>query len=964
MLRAGAFGICLLASSLARAASPAVVQGLRVVPGSSQVRVEITLSSAVEATVTSATGPDRLVIELPNTTSEARQQRIAVNQSGVRAVRMGLNSAEPPVTRVVVDLDSPQPYSLQRDGNRIVLTIEASSAVTARRRGAPAPAASGGFGGIFRRREPAASAPVDDQNASLPPAPPPLTGPRWEPPSAQRGTAQTAQGAAPTAKHPNLGSLQQGTVFPGMPAPTSNAPPAASVPAPIPEVAVVSQLGKEAPKLAASASTPPQAVPAVIPPPPPVPARSAPSPLASAIVRTMPLPSPAPPAAPPASVPAPTSGTILSASANPLPPTPPPPPAIPPPAETPVITQATPAMKAAAPVAKAAAAVEPRAPKQEQTVTAETEPPNAAAPAAQASVPASAEPPTQPVAQETPAEVETATSTPDAYSGMPSTSDLHISFRVKYVAQGAVYLEGGHSAGLAEGMKLVVRDDGVVAPANPIIGVDPREIAELEVVSVAESSAVTDIKSSKRDVRVGDLAWLSGADEAALVQKRTLSATRKYPIVVTFTEGDPMEEEVRAEVPRPPLPEINRARGRIGIDYSSLVSSSGSNVSSSQLGLVLRTDITRIGGTYWNLSGYWRGRLDSRSSTSQPTLQDLINRTYHMSMVYDNPHSAWIMGLGRMYLPWATSLDTIDGGYVGRRLKPGVVAGAFGGSTPDPTSWSYQQGRRIAGGFVNFEGGSFDGMHYFSTAGGAASSVNGQFDRPFVFFENSLFYKRYFSLYSSVQADRPPSNPAVVSTGPGLARSFLTLRFQPYERLGFDVSHNYFRDVPTFDPALVGTGLLDKFLFQGLSFGVRAEVVRHVTFYTSLGQSSRSGEAKKSLNQLYGVTWANIWRTGLRADGHYSRFNSSFGNGSYESFSLSRNLTEASRIEIQAGRQLFSSSTTAPNSSRFLNAVFDTNLAGHYFLQGGFTLDRGDVQNYNQWNFGIGYRFDSREKRR
>ena len=40
---------------------------------------------------------------------------------------------------------------------------------------------------------------------------------------------------------------------------------------------------------------------------------------------------------------------------------------------------------------------------------------------------------------------------------------------------------------------------------------------------------------------------------------------------------------------------------------------------------MLRADITRIGGTYWNLSGYWRGKIESRSSAGQATLQDLIN---------------------------------------------------------------------------------------------------------------------------------------------------------------------------------------------------------------------------------------------------------------------------------------------------------------------------------------------------
>ena len=35
----------------------------------------------------------------------------------------------------------------------------------------------------------------------------------------------------------------------------------------------------------------------------------------------------------------------------------------------------------------------------------------------------------------------------------------------------------------------------------------------------------------------------------------------------------------------------------------------------------------------------------------------------------------------------------------------------------------------------------------------------------------------------------------------------------------------------------------------------------------------------------------------------------------------------------------------------------------HYFLQGGFTTDRGDTMNYDQWMLTLGYRFDSRAKK-
>jgi hypothetical protein len=228
-----------------------------------------------------------------------------------------------------------------------------------------------------------------------------------------------------------------------------------------------------------------------------------------------------------------------------------------------------------------------------------------------------------------------------------------------------------------------------------------------------------------------------------------------------------------------------------------------------------------------------------------------------------------------------------------------------------------------------------------------------------------LFYKRELSFYSSIQADNPPGNPAVPSPGAGLARGFFTFRVQPHPRISFDLNYNYMRDIPTYDPSLIKTGLLDKFLFQGFSAGVRAEVIRKITIYTNLGRSNRSGDKQSSLNQLYGLTYTNMFRTGLRADVHYSTFNSAFGNGSYEALSLARNVMEGSRLEVQVGRQLFTSSTsTTPSNSRFLNAIFETNFGRHYFLQSGFTFNRGSSQNYDQWNIGVGYRFDNRERKR
>ena len=782
-------------------ATPASVQDVKVLHTGVSVQVQVTLSRNVEPSVVTAKHPDRIVLRLPNTVADARQEHIPVNYLDIRSVRFGLHSSNPPATHLVVDLDHAHSYDLQVNGPQITLTIDL--AVIRAHQGAPPAGKAGAIIAIFQRR------------------------PKYTPPSGDTGPIADVP-AAPSTPHGPI-------IFPD------------------------EQTKSTTPATTQDAQTKPPAV------------------------------SPAAPAAPALPVPAP--------------------------APSPQATQAT-------------SAVAQSGTRRSLENSANSS--------------ASAEPPTPPAIAD---------------------SNLRTIFRVKYVAAGVAYLDGGRSSGLAEGMKLEIKDSDL--PPKPGTTADPSDplvVAELEVSAVADSSAVTNVHIPKRPVRAGDWAYLSSADAAALVQQRTLSPTRKYPAVVTFTEGDPLDEEVREEVPRPPLPSVNRARGRIGFDYMGTMSHGSPGATSSDLGLVLRADITRINGTYWNLSGYWRGRLAARSSSSQPTLQDLINRTYHLSMTYDNPGSHWVAGFGRLYLPWAPSLDTIDGGYFGRHLAKGITTGIFAGSTPDPTSWNFSPDRRIGGAFINFEGGNYDALHYTSTSGLGISTLKWKIDRPFVFFENSVSYNRYISIYDSLQADSPRGNPAVPAPGAGLSRNFLTIRLQPHPRLELDFNHNYFRDIPTFDPQLIGTGLLDKYLFQGFSVGARVEVLKQVFLYTDIGRSNRSGDARNSWNQAYGITVGQLPWLRLRADAHYSRFNSSFGDGSYRAFSLSREFGENFRLELLAGDQSLNSPFSGNDRSRFLTGNVESSLGAHYFFQGGFTVNRGQTLNYDQWLFTFGYRFDSKAK--
>jgi hypothetical protein len=130
----GALLLVLMSGAAAQttAAGAGVVRNLEVLRDGNDTRVEVTLSAAVNPSVEIATQPDRLVLVLPNTVSGARQRRVRVNDNGLRRVRMGLNSANPPVTRVIVDLDGARPYTLTPEGNKVTLTVRPALPSTSR----------------------------------------------------------------------------------------------------------------------------------------------------------------------------------------------------------------------------------------------------------------------------------------------------------------------------------------------------------------------------------------------------------------------------------------------------------------------------------------------------------------------------------------------------------------------------------------------------------------------------------------------------------------------------------------------------------------------------------------------------------------------------------------------------------------------------------------------------------------
>jgi hypothetical protein len=556
-------------------------------------------------------------------------------------------------------------------------------------------------------------------------------------------------------------------------------------------------------------------------------------------------------------------------------------------------------------------------------------------------------------------------------SDTESTSPARSSFKVKYIAGNTVYIDGGSNAGLREGMILDLRSTQPRPPNGDLQTDRNAVIAIVRVIAVATTSAITEVSTAEAKIGVGDRADLIPQDAGRAAQNALNIGSAIKPVSVPNEEETDnssssagVESNHLRSAEREPDQVGTRMAGRIGFDYSGITSTGSTRGSSRQIGMSFESDMTHILGTHWNLQGYWRGRLNRHSEFQDETIDDSLNKTYTMQLYYDNPNSNWVAGVGRLYLPWAVSLDTIDGAYWGHKSAWGMTSGMFAGSTPDLSSWDYQPDHRIAGSFVNFTGGDYQKLHYSSTTGLALSSIKWKIDRPFAFFENEFSYGNKFSVYHSLDADQPRGvSTNGIKPGAGISHSYFTVHYQPTQYASFDLYHNYFRNVPTAATTIVGTGLVDKLLFQGISGGVHLKPTRSVTLYTTLGASEKTGDLHRSMNEMYGATWSEIAHSGLRADLRYSKFDSNFGSGNYRVLSVSRQLSSHMFWNVMLGRQDLLSSFSTNYSSRYVADSVDVNIGRHSYLQSGYTYVQGATLNYREWYMSWGLRLDKGKSR-
>jgi hypothetical protein len=114
---------CFPAPAAAQSSTVPSIRRVQLLRSRNQVEIEIEASDRIVPHVNVLTGPDRLVVDFVNAVPGSLLRSQAVNREEVKSLRVGLFSADPPVTRVVLDLNGPQPFHVFPSGRTVIVKV-------------------------------------------------------------------------------------------------------------------------------------------------------------------------------------------------------------------------------------------------------------------------------------------------------------------------------------------------------------------------------------------------------------------------------------------------------------------------------------------------------------------------------------------------------------------------------------------------------------------------------------------------------------------------------------------------------------------------------------------------------------------------------------------------------------------------------------------------------------------------
>jgi type IV pilus assembly protein PilQ len=178
----------------------AVIRDVTIARGKNGLQVEIAASQPITPKAIKLSNPDRIVLDVPNSRPlQKKEHTIAVNSGDVKAIRVAQYAAQPPATRIVVDLTAAQEFEVASNGTHAVLTLKDAPVVAA---ATPSAAPIASASSAPQANPVAAAAVVVEPKVSMHPTTPEELAQMKEPSPVQRAAEAASKFNAPNYEVP------------------------------------------------------------------------------------------------------------------------------------------------------------------------------------------------------------------------------------------------------------------------------------------------------------------------------------------------------------------------------------------------------------------------------------------------------------------------------------------------------------------------------------------------------------------------------------------------------------------------------------------------------------------------------------------------------------------------------------------------------------------------------------------
>ena len=291
--------------------------------------------------------------------------------------------------------------------------------------------------------------------------------------------------------------------------------------------------------------------------------------------------------------------------------------------------------------------------------------------------------------------------------------------RISYFSSENVFVDGGKTAGLTVGNRLVVKKG-------------EKNIAVLEVVFVAEHSASCKILKKLEAFEIGSLAETF----VKIAKKEPENLVEKLP--------DSMVVRPDYKKPRKRAPRRKRTRisGSISAQYYGLKDNTTSGLDFGQPSLRVNIRGRQLWGRDYAFRVRTRTRYNSRSRdyNSDVLKSEWRNRLYEMSFSYENREKPFNFRAGRIISSQISGIGYVDGLQLSANLTPGLQIGAFGGTQPDIRNSSFSRQVTKYGGFINMMRGGTSTNRIETTLSAVGEYNAGTVSREFLMLRNTLMF--------------------------------------------------------------------------------------------------------------------------------------------------------------------------------------------------------------------------------